>query len=68
MKRTDKERFEDVTDRLLAQHAGFVSAVERIVTPTPNVERQDDAKRRLEQINAKRRRMSAIEAFCSSGA
>lgn len=65
MKRTDIERFEDATDRLLAQHVAFVSAVQRIVAPTPDAESADDAKRRLEQINAKRL-VSPIEAYCAT--
>lgn len=65
MERTDRERFEDATYRLLAQHGAFVSAVQRIVTPETDIECSEDIKRRLERINAKRS-VSPIEAFCAS--
>lgn len=65
MKRTDEEKFERATDRLLAQQGGFIFAVQRIVAPATESERRDDAKRRLERINAQRK-VSEIEAFCAA--
>lgn len=65
MKATDKKNFEDLTNRLLTEHAGFAYAVSRIVTPTDTSERAvRDAERAQQEIDASKKQ-NPIEAFCS---
>jgi hypothetical protein len=65
MKTADKKSFEDLTNRLLTEHAGFAYAVSRIVTPVETSERAvEDAERARHEIDS-RRKQNPIEAFCS---
>ncbi|AXV82155.1 hypothetical protein [Ralstonia solanacearum] len=64
MKRTDKQKFEDATNRLLPEHAGFAYAMSQIVTPEQNTRATVlGAQKKRQEIDAKRQE-TAIEAFC----
>lgn len=66
MKPADKKNFEDLTSRLLTEHAGFAYAVSRIVTPVESSERAvRDAERAQIEIDV-RKKPNPIEAFCST--
>lgn len=65
MDTTDKKNFDELTTRLLTEHAGFAYAVSRIVAPSENTERViEDAKRVQASIDT-RTKENPIEAFCA---
>lgn len=66
MNHSEKDMFDDLTDRLLAEQAGFAHAVSLIVSPAkPPKAVSQTAKRLKEEIDAKRT-VSPIEAFCAA--
>ncbi|NKA07216.1 hypothetical protein GO298_02834 [Ralstonia solanacearum] len=66
MNRSEKEKFDDLTDRLLAEQAGFAHAVSRIVAPArPAKSTPQNAKRLKQEIDSSRA-VSPIEAFCAA--
>ncbi|MGA4045446.1 hypothetical protein ACI2VF_02270 [Ralstonia nicotianae] len=67
MNRSEKEKFDDLTDRLLAEQAGFAHAVSRIATPARGtISAPQEAKRLKQEIDAEKA-ASPIEAFCAAG-
>ena len=60
----NKKNFDELTQRLLTEHAGFAHAVARIVSQEkPSGKAEETARRTLRELD-QRHKQNPIEAFC----